>query len=175
MTTRAVFLDRDGTLMVDVGYPSRPDQVELLPEVTETLIRLKKEGYLLIIVTNQSGIGRGYFTEDDFWAVERTLELQLGENLIDAVYFCPDTPERATERRKPSPGMLLEAAERYGLDLAESFLIGDKMSDIEAGLHAGLKLSILVDDRDQRTGLPAGVSVAASFSEAGDLLLASRS
>ena len=79
--------------------------------------KLKKAGFKLIIVTNQSGIGRGYFTEEDFWAVQHELEKQLGPGVIDATYFCADTPENASERRKPNPGMLLEAARELGIDL----------------------------------------------------------
>jgi D-glycero-D-manno-heptose 1,7-bisphosphate phosphatase len=169
---KAVFLDRDGTLMVDVGYLSRPDQVQIFPDVRRSLIRLKEAGFQLIIVTNQSGIERGYFTESDFWSVQTSFERQLGGKLIDAVYFCQDSPEASSERRKPSPGMLREAAENFKLDLAKSFMIGDKVSDIEAGLNAGLKLSIFVGDDALEAVVPNGpVRSASTFAEAADIVL----
>jgi D-glycero-D-manno-heptose 1,7-bisphosphate phosphatase len=141
---KAVFLDRDGTLIVDTGYCSDPADVKLIDGVQELLRRLKQAGFKLVVVTNQSGIGRGYFGECEFWAVQKELERQAGGDLIDATYFCADTPESASERRKPNPGMLLEAANDLGIDLPESYMIGDKVTDIEAGIRAGVKASILV-------------------------------
>jgi D-glycero-D-manno-heptose 1,7-bisphosphate phosphatase len=140
---KAIFLDRDGTLMKDVGYCSRPDEVELLEGVSELLPRLKNAGFKLIIVTNQSGIGRGYFTEEDFWAVQHELQKQLGAGIIDATYFCADTPQQESERRKPNPGMLLEAATDLSIDLDQSYMVGDKASDAEAGIRAGVRATIL--------------------------------
>ena len=125
--------------MVDPGYPSKPEQVQLLAGVKEGLASLRSGGFKLVIVTNQSGIGRGFFTETDFWAVQGRLETLLGKDLIDAAYFCPDHPEKASNRRKPSPGMLFEAARDLDLSLGDCFMIGDKESDIEAGLNAGVK------------------------------------
>jgi D-glycero-D-manno-heptose 1,7-bisphosphate phosphatase len=141
---KAIFLDRDGTLIVDTGYCSNPADVKLIGGVQELLHQLKEAGFKLVIVTNQSGIGRGYFGEREFWAVQKEFERQVGDNLIDATYFCPDTPENASERRKPNPGMLLEAANDLGIDLTESYMIGDKVTDTEAGVRAGVKASILV-------------------------------
>ena len=140
----AVFLDRDDTLTLDPGYCSDPDQVQLLPGVKEGLASLRSAGFKLVIVTNQSGIGRGYFTEADFWAVQARLEALIGANQIAGTYFCPDHPERASNRRKPAPGMLHEAARDLDLSLADSFMIGDKASDIEAGLNAGVRAAIWV-------------------------------
>ena len=130
--------------MVDTGYCSDPADVKLIDGTQELLRRLKQAGFKLVIVTNQSGIGRGYFGEHEFWAVQKEFERQAGIDLIDATYFCPDTPENATERRKPNPGMLLEAADDLGIDLSQSYMIGDKDRDLEAGLRAGVKASILV-------------------------------
>jgi D-glycero-D-manno-heptose 1,7-bisphosphate phosphatase len=140
---KAIFLDRDGTLMKDTGYCSNPGDVELLEGVRELLPELKTAGFKLVIVTNQSGIGRGYFAEEDFWAVQYELEKQLGPGVIDATYFCADTPQNASERRKPNPGMLLEAARELGIDLEQSYMVGDKASDAEAGIRAGVKATIL--------------------------------
>jgi D-glycero-D-manno-heptose 1,7-bisphosphate phosphatase len=139
-------LDRDGTLMVDPGYPSKPEQVHVLDGVKEGLVSLQSAGFKLVIVTNQSGIGRGFFTKTDFWAVQARLESLLGENLIAATYFCPDHPDQASNRRKPAPGMIVEAASDLDLDLPASFMIGDKSSDIEAGLNAGVKAAVWVTD-----------------------------
>ena len=140
----AVFLDRDDTLILDTGYCSDPDQVQLLPGVKEGLTSLRSAGFKLVIVTNQSGIGRGYFSEADFWAVQARLEALIGANQIAGTYFCPDHPERASNRRKPAAGMLFEAARDMDLSLADSFMIGDKASDIEAGLNAGVKTAIWI-------------------------------
>ena len=137
--------------MIDPGYPSKPEQVHLLPGVKEGLISLQSAGFKLVIVTNQSGIGRGYFSETDFRAVQERLESLLGENLISATYFCPDHPEKASNRRKPAPGMLFEAATDLDLDISASFMIGDKASDIEAGLNAGVKAAVWVTDSPAAT------------------------
>ena len=95
----AVFLDRDGTLMREVNYCSDPGQVEIFPGVPEALLRLKKAGYMLVVISNQAGIGRGYFTEAQYRLVEAEVERQIMPARFDAVYFCPDHPERATSRR----------------------------------------------------------------------------
>ena len=132
--------------MVDPGYPSKPEHVQLLDGVKEGLASLQSAGFKLVIVTNQSGIGRGFFTETDFWAVQARLETLLGKDLIGATYFCPDHPDKASNRRKPNPGMLFEAAQDLDLRLGYCFMIGDKESDIEAGLNAGLKAAIWVTE-----------------------------
>jgi D-glycero-D-manno-heptose 1,7-bisphosphate phosphatase len=132
--------------MVDPGYPSNPEQVELLPGVKEGLTLLRPAGFKLVIVTNQSGIGRGFITETDFRAVQARLEALLGQDQITATYFCPDHPDTASDRRKPAPGMLLEAARDLHLNLAESFMIGDKESDIAAGLNAGVKTAVWITE-----------------------------
>jgi D-glycero-D-manno-heptose 1,7-bisphosphate phosphatase len=168
----AVFMDRDGTLIVDVGYCSHADQVRLLPRVKENLHRLKARGLKLVIITNQSGIGRGYFAEADFWSVQKKLEEKIGPGVIDATYFCPDRPGEDSVRRKPAPGMLLEAARDLGIDLPRSFMVGDQCSDVEAGIRAGVKASILI--RAPGTGVAAksgAALVAADFSETTDFIL----
>lgn len=139
----AVFLDRDGTLMTDVDYCGDAARVEVFPEAGEALRQLKQAGYKLIIVTNQSGIGRGYFTEDDYRAVECEFLRQLGNDVIDATYYCADLPQTNSSRRKPAPGMIFEAQRDHHLDLARSYFIGDKSSDIECGRKAGVR-TILV-------------------------------
>ncbi len=136
----AVFFDRDGTLMKEVGYCRDPAQVETPAELAARLQYLRLAGFRRVIVTNQSGLGRGYFTEADFRAVQAELLRQLHYE-IDAVEHCPDVD--ASPRRKPAPGMLMDAAKSLDLDLSRSFMVGDRTSDIEAGRAAGTQ-TILV-------------------------------
>ena len=135
----AVFLDRDGTLMHDADYCSRPDQVKIFDGAADALRRLKDAGYKVIVITNQSGIGRGFFTEKDYRAVEAEVSRQLGGGLIDATYFCPDAPGQLSKCRKPEPGMVLQAAREHDVDLSRSFLIGDKEIDAECAHNAGVR------------------------------------
>ncbi len=135
----AVFFDRDGTLMEEVKYCSDPAQVRVFPGVPEALRELKAAGFAIFVVSNQSGIGRGYFSEEQYHAVQREFLRQAGEDLIDATYFCSDAPGAPSMRRKPEPGMVMEAAEAYSIDLAASFFIGDKSVDVECGRRAGTR------------------------------------
>ncbi|MFZ3375258.1 MAG: HAD family hydrolase [Chthoniobacterales bacterium] len=137
--SHAVFLDRDGTIIHDADYCSDPKQVHVFEGVPEALRRLKEKGYKLIVITNQSGIGRGFFTLEQYRAVETEVLRQLGPGLIDATYFCPDVPERPSKCRKPAPGMVLEAARDHHVDLAQSFFIGDKEIDAECGRNARVR------------------------------------
>jgi D-glycero-D-manno-heptose 1,7-bisphosphate phosphatase len=139
----AVFLDRDGTLMEEVEYCRDPALVRVLDGVTTSLQQLKTAGFKLFLITNQSGIGRGLLTESDFHSVQQEFLNQLGNGLIDGVYFAPEAPDQPSTRRKPAPGMLLEAAAEHNLDLAASWVIGDKSSDMGAGRAAGTR-TILV-------------------------------
>ena len=148
----AVFLDRDGTLNEERNYLGDPKDLVLLPGVTEALRSLRAAGFRLVIVTNQSGIGRGYYTEADMHRVNDRLcrELALGEVAIDRIYFAAEAPDQPSRGRKPSPAFLLDAAEELGLDLEASYMIGDKWIDVECGRNAGVRQSILV-----RTGYGA--------------------
>ena len=119
----AVFIDRDGTIMEDCVYCSDPKNVKIFPGVPEALQRLKSNGFKLIIITNQSGIGRGLFTVEQYRAVEAEVLRQLGVGLIDATYFCPDVPGQYSTCRKPAPGMVVEATREHQIDLSSSFLI----------------------------------------------------
>jgi len=148
-SSAAVFLDRDGTLMEEVHYCSEPDKVKIFRGVPQALQQIKARGYKLIVISNQAGIGRGYFGEKDYRAVEAELARQVLPVTFDATYFCPDHPDRPTDRRKPAPGMILEAQREHDIDLARSFFIGDKAIDIECGRNAGVR-TILV-----RTGYGA--------------------
>jgi len=139
----ALFLDRDGTLMEEVDHCRDPKDVRAIEGAAAELARARSLGWASIIVTNQSGIGRGYFTEEQFESVQRELIRQL-DGLIDASYMAPDHPDNPSPRRKPAPGMILEAAAEHDLDLSRSWMIGDKALDIEAGRNAGVR-TILVE------------------------------
>ena len=140
----AVFFDRDGTLMEDVDYCNDPEQVRPFPGAADALRRLKARGFAVIVITNQSGIGRGRITLAQYHAVEQRLRLLLGSEMIDASYFCPHHPDEICDCRKPSPKLVLQAAREHGLDLAKSFFIGDKDADIACGRSAGTR-TILVE------------------------------
>ena len=135
----AVFIDRDGTIMEDADYCSHPKQVKVFHGVPDALRRLKSNGFKLIVITNQSGIGRGFFTLDEYRSVESEVSRQLGHDLIAATYFCPDVPGQQSTHRKPSPGMILEAKRDHQIDLTRSFFIGDKEIDVECGRNAGVR------------------------------------
>jgi D-glycero-D-manno-heptose 1,7-bisphosphate phosphatase len=169
--TPAVFLDRDGTLMEEVHYCRDPGDVRIIDGVAEALGRLRRAGFRLVIITNQSGIGRGYFNASDFEAVQARFFSLLGEPVIDATYFCPDSPESPSQRRKPEPGMVLEAARDLGLDLARSWFVGDKAVDVECGRRAGTR-AILVRTGHGPSEDPAGAEfVAKDFASAANIIL----
>jgi len=145
---KAVFLDRDGVLDIDVGYIYRPDQVQWVPGAKEAVALLKKLGYQVYVVTNQSGIARGYYTRQDMEALHEYLneELEKAGGHIDQFYFCPHHPRKGVipelvvscNCRKPRPGMILQAFADHDLDRQGSFLMGDRMSDVDAALAAGI-------------------------------------
>lgn len=153
MAQKAVFFDRDDTLISDSGYMKRPEQVNLLPGVPETLIQLKKMGYLLVVVTNQSGVARGFLTEDDLDNIHQEFKRQLAAEgaVIDGLYYCPYHPDGdvkdfsiESNLRKPNAGMFFQAEEDLDIDLTQSWMIGDSYRDIQAGKAAGCH-TILVD------------------------------
>ncbi|MHC4149516.1 MAG: D-glycero-alpha-D-manno-heptose-1,7-bisphosphate 7-phosphatase [Planctomycetota bacterium] len=153
MPDKAIFLDRDDTLIEDPGYINRPDQVKLLPGVTEALIELKALGYKLIVASNQSGVARGIVTEKVLHQIHDRLKQLLAENAapLDKIYYCPYHPDgvvakyrKESDLRKPNPGMLLLAAGEMDIDLTQSWLIGNSPRDIKAGAHVGCK-TILID------------------------------
>lgn len=153
MSNKAIFLDRDGTLIEDPGYLNHPEQVKLLEGVAEALIELRAMGYMLIVVTNQSAVARGIVSEKVLGEIHNRLRQLLAERgaYLDQIYYCPYHPDgvipkyrKESELRKPNPGMLLAAGEDMDIDLSQSWKIGDSSSDIEAGLRAGCK-TILVN------------------------------
>ncbi len=148
----AVFLDRDGTLNEERNYLHRPEEVVLFPGTGAALRRLQDAGFKLFIVTNQSGVGRGYFTLSDVDRVnERVLsDLAPAGVRFEKIYIAPEAPETPSRGRKPSPQFLFDARDEFGVDLAKSYVIGDKLIDLEMGWNAGVKGCILV-----RTGYGA--------------------
>ena len=150
----AVFLDRDGTLIVDKDYLSRPEDVVMFPGVGPALKKLRAHGFKLFIVSNQSGVGRGYFTMADVEKVNERLCGDLSKEGVrfEKVYTAPEAPDETSRGRKPSPQFLFDARDEFELDLGRSYMIGDKLIDLECGWNAGVKKSILV-----RTGYGAEV------------------
>jgi len=149
MSNLAVFLDRDGTLNEDPGYISDPEKVVLFPDTGNALALLKKYGFMLIVISNQSGIARGLMTSQDVDSVNEKINGLLSDHKvkIDAFYYCPAHPDYSSEEecgcRKPSAKLLLEAAKEFNVDLQKSYFVGDSVSDIQCGKNAGIK-TILV-------------------------------
>ena len=150
---KAAFLDRDGVINIDHAYVYRPEEFEFVDGVFEAAQALVQAGYDLVVVTNQSGIGRGYYSESDFahccdWMKARFAEVGAP---ISAIYFCPHHPEKALEAyrcvcdcRKPAPGMILRAHKEHGYDLSASLMVGAKLSDMKAAANAGVGTRIQV-------------------------------
>ena len=160
---KAVFLDRDGTIARDVPYCSRPEDFELLPDAAEGIKLLNEHGFKVVIVTNQSGIARGYFTEGILARIHEKMITELAEHgaHIDAIYYCPHHPDDSCECRKPKPKMVLQAVIDLDIDLSQSYIIGDSEMDVELARRAGCKAGI-------RVGGSGGMGdwVVASFRDA---------
>lgn len=182
MKSTAVFLDRDDTIIENSEYIGDPARVRLLPGAAEAIRRFAAAGHLVVIVSNQSGVARGLFTEADLSRVHARVEelLHAAGARVDAAYYCPflDGPEagvaryrRPSDLRKPAPGMLLQAARELNVDLSRSWMIGDSQSDVEAGRRAGCRTVLIkrfdssVDDTTCHATCTAG-----SLMEAADLL-----
>ncbi|MDO6446002.1 D-glycero-beta-D-manno-heptose 1,7-bisphosphate 7-phosphatase [Colwellia sp. 1_MG-2023] len=153
---KALFLDRDGIINVDHGYVYQKEQFEFVDGIFELCLDARDKGYLLIVITNQSGIGRGMYSVEQFnlltnWMVEQFKEKNV---IIDDVYFCPHHPLKGKgeylidcQCRKPAPGMILQAAEKHHIDLKQSVFIGDKASDMKAAMAAGIKNRLLISSK----------------------------
>ena len=169
MANKAVFLDRDGTINVDVGYAHKLEELKIISGVIEGLKELQELDYKLIIVTNQAGIGRGYYTKEDYHDFQLKLRQELNKQgiFITEEYFCPHHPEKGIGEykkncncRKPKTGMLEQASNDFNIDLTQSWLIGDKPGDIQAGNSAGCK-TILV--KTGKAGEDRHFSIAPTF------------
>jgi D-glycero-D-manno-heptose 1,7-bisphosphate phosphatase len=149
---RAVFLDRDGVLIEEKNYLHHVEDVVFIPGVGAALRRLADSGFKLFIVSNQSGVGRGYFTLSDVENVNAHILAEFARHGVgfQKIYIAPEAPDQPSRGRKPSPQFLLDARDEFQLDLTQSFMIGDKLIDLECGWNAGVKASLLV-----RTGYGA--------------------
>jgi len=171
---RAVFLDRDGTVCPDVPYLDDSDKVELFPGVAEAVRRLRDAGFKVVIVTNQSGVGRGYFTLDVLTAVHTRLRDLLREagTDYDALYYCPHAPDEGCTCRKPSTGMIDRAVDELSISLDGSYVIGDDSVDIELGRNAGLKaILVLTGHGKDSRALVTPDAVVENLEKAADWIL----
>ena len=174
---RAVFLDRDGTIMEDANYVGRIEQVTLIPGVQRALKRLRTANFRLFIITNQSGVGRGFFPREAVEQIHAHLDEEFGEVGVqfDRYYVCPHHPEDNCDCRKPKPRFLREAACEYGLDLARCFMIGDRSSDIQAGINAAVRTVLVLTGAGKETLAKREVRpdhVVADIGAAADWILA---
>ncbi len=170
MSKKAVFLDRDGVLnhrLPDGAYVTTWAEFRFCRGVKKALRLLKQEGYLLIVVTNQRGVGRGLMTEEDLSRIHRRMERELEKSgaPLDAILYCPHDIDAACRCRKPQPGMILEALRRFGIERSGSYIIGDSETDLEAGRAAGLRGLLIVSGR---RGGPRGVHTAPSLQAAAE-------
>jgi D-glycero-D-manno-heptose 1,7-bisphosphate phosphatase len=146
MSKKIVFLDRDGVINKEIGYLHKIDDFEFIDEVFDACLYFQSLNYQVIIITNQSGIARGYYSEDDFHILNNWMLEQFsnhGINILD-VFFCPHSPKSTCECRKPKPGMFIQANEKYNIDTENSWMIGDKETDVQAANAAGIHNTILV-------------------------------
>ncbi len=173
---KAFFLDRDGVINVEIGYLHEPDKTELLPGVAEAVKRIHDAGYMAVVVSNQAGVAKGYYPESCVHEVHARIQNILlsscgKEALIDAWYYCVHHPEYGAavecDCRKPAPGMLQKAAEAFDIDLAGSFMIGDRITDLEAGRNSGCAGCCLVTTGAGKEHLDA--ALAAGFKSAATL------
>lgn len=174
---KAVFLDRDGVINVEVDYLHEPDKVRLEEHVVPALRLMRQKGYLLIVVTNQAGVAKGIYPESDIAPVhEKISQLLAGDGIaIDGFYYCPHHPgfTGACDCRKPAPGMLLRAAREHDVDLSRSFMAGDRMSDVNAGINAGCKKSFLLltgYGKKAAAEAPEGTPVAENLLEVAQMI-----
>lgn len=164
----AVFLDRDGVLNEDLGYVHRPEDLKILPGVVDALKELKRRGFLLIVVSNQSGVARGKFGPADVEAFNdllRTELVRLGAPPLDDVFYCAHGPGDGCRCRKPKPGMIEDAAKRHGIDLGRSYLVGDKFDDVQCAVNAGVK-GIQVLTKKEPKEHPQALARVASLKDA---------
>ena len=147
---KAVFLDRDGTIARDAPYCHRVEDFEILPTVPQAIRLLNGYGFKVVVVTNQSGIARGYFTEETLLQIHQHMRQELAKYgaRVDTTYYCPHHPDDGCECRKPMPGLLLKAVEELGVDLRRSFMVGDGEMDIRAGKAVGCRTALIAADHN---------------------------
>src|SRR5215510_12367703 len=150
---RAIFIDRDGTLNEDIGYVSTADELVLYPWAAEAVRLINESGFKAIVITNQSGIARGFCTESDLHVIHAQMieELAVEGARVDAIYYCPHHPDDACECRKPRTGLLEAASRDHDIDLAHSFVVGDKASDINLATNAGASSALVLTGYGRET------------------------
>lgn len=159
MARKALFLDRDGTINVDTGYLYKIEEFQLIPGIVELCRVAVAKGYEIVVITNQSGIGRGMYTEQEFFELTdfmKSLFRRQGVEILD-VFFCPSVDDEH-EDRKPNPGLFLKARDKYGFDMALSASLGDKERDVQAGMRAGVGANFLFSSSTEQTLATAQVS-----------------
>jgi len=173
---RAVFLDRDGTINIEKNYLHKVEDFEFIPGAQEAIKKLKEAGFVVIVVSNQSGVARGYFGEDSVNQLHQHIQTELAVygTSIDDFYFCPHHPDKglgayraACNCRKGNPGMLLQAAREHDLDLQKSFMVGDKLADIEAGERAGCRSLLVLTGYGAITALKPEAATVEKFLDLG--------
>lgn len=157
MKNKAVFIDRDGTINMDVHYLNDPDKFKMYPGVGEGVRKLKDNGFKIIVITNQSGIARGYFTEKQLSDIHEKMKKEFQEFnvILDGIYFCPHHPDDKCNCRKPNTGLFEKAIKDHNIDVSRSYMVGDKTLDIGAGQKAGV-LTILLPEPHIRKEYLAG-------------------
>jgi|TARA_B100000676_G_scaffold212445_1_gene208853 D-glycero-D-manno-heptose 1,7-bisphosphate phosphatase len=174
VSRRAVFVDRDGTIIVEKGYLGRPDGVEMIDGAVEALRVLQSAGFVIVVVTNQAGIAHGFYSREDYQAVALRFveELEAAGVVLDGMYFCPHQPN-SCDCRKPSTGMYLRAQKELDIDLVASFYIGDKITDVKPGLALGGQ-AILVRTgygHESELDIPDNVRAVEDLSEASCVII----
>lgn len=176
-TNRAVFIDRDGVINHDYGYVFKWTDFKFIDRSIDAMRLLYNNGFLLFIITNQSGISRGFYSESDLWALNKDMCAFLSRNgvKIQQIYYCSHMPEDKCICRKPSPELILRAQKDHRVDLRHSYMIGDKMSDIGAGLNAGVGSLILINQTDRHANQPSSTyTIAKSLYEAAETIVKER-
>jgi len=170
---RAVFIDRDGTIARDVPYCSRPEDFELFPGAPQAIRLMKKAGFKVVVITNQSGVGRGYFTETMLHKIHARMcdELASRGAPLDGVYYCPHHPDDNCECRKPKSAMFRRAEKELGIDLARSYMVGDMALDVEAGKAVGCKTVLIAEPVACRTLNIGADKVAGTLTDAAEWIL----
>jgi histidinol-phosphate phosphatase family protein len=152
MTSRAVFLDRDGTVNKEVNYLSKIRQLDILPNSAKAIKLLNENNFKVIIITNQSGVAREYFSKETLEDINEHLKNELAKEgaQIDAIYYCPHHPDEGCQCRKPRPGMIESAKKEHDLDLSSSFIVGDTINDLETGYNVGCKTVLVLTGYGKR-------------------------
>ncbi|MFC1559863.1 D-glycero-beta-D-manno-heptose 1,7-bisphosphate 7-phosphatase [Candidatus Margulisiibacteriota bacterium] len=178
---KAVFLDRDGTINEDTGYLSHPSELKMIPKSAEAIRHLNEAGFKVFTISNQSGVARGYFSEDMLQSIDKKLQKEVlkGGGYIDGIYYCPHHPEHGVhpykmqcECRKPHNGLIKKAAKKFDIDLGHSYMIGDKLTDIQTGKKSGMKTALVLTGRGKKESESKGFGGAKPDHVAKDLYTA---